>query len=298
LAPTRRDYTRVALAFLLVALYGSLVPFEVRAIPLHEAVSQFRAVLGARLTFASLSDWLANVLLFIPLGFLLMAAACADRPARVSCLVALMVVPGCALLSALVEFIQLYLPDRDSSLNDIVAESLGALIGTAGWLVLGPWLTTRARALWATVRLYGWAARLLPGYVALLAIIHLMPIDLSLSPWEISRKYQEGQISLYPFAGHPPGRAEALRICVWSLIYYLPLGLLLAQLPVRALRPGSGWLWALPAGWITAGMMELLQLFVVPRTAEVLEVLTGGPAVLAGWCLGLAFRPAERRELL
>jgi VanZ family protein len=292
LAPTRREYAWLALAFLLVALYGSLVPFEVVVIPWHEAARQFRDVLSAPLTFALHSDWAANVLLFIPLGFLLMAAACADRPKGVSCRVALAVVPGCTLLSAAIEFIQLYLPDRVSSLNDIVAESLGGLIGTVAWLGLGQWWTERLRSLWTTISLHGRAARLLPGYLALLALVHLMPIDLSLSPWEIWRKYDEGMISLYPFAGERPERGELIRISFWSLVYYLPLGLLLTQLPIRAWRPVLVWLWILVVGWVTAGTMELLQLFVVPRSAEVLEVLAGGPAVLAGWSLGVA------RELL
>ncbi|HBU29082.1 MAG TPA: hypothetical protein DEB56_05035, partial [Thiobacillus sp.] len=56
-----------ALAYSAFVLYGSLVPLEFRAIPWDEAVAQFAAMPFLRLGIGSRADWMANLLLFIPL---------------------------------------------------------------------------------------------------------------------------------------------------------------------------------------------------------------------------------------
>jgi len=65
------------------------------------------------------ADVLVNVLLFLPLGA---ALAAAGMPLRRAML-------GCALLSAGVEFAQLYIPGRDPSLGDIVFNTVGSGLG-------------------------------------------------------------------------------------------------------------------------------------------------------------------------
>src|SRR5262245_50399997 len=76
----RGQYAGLALLFLTIAVYGSLVPFHFRRLPFDEAVNLFRAVLAQPIAVQSRSDWIANILLFLPLGFLLMGAGCCDRP--------------------------------------------------------------------------------------------------------------------------------------------------------------------------------------------------------------------------
>jgi glycopeptide antibiotics resistance protein len=74
--------------------------------------------------------WLENVLLFLPFGFAL--AWWAKRrncPAMATWL--LLLAAGLA-LSFLVEFLQLYIPRRDSSWDDVLMNSLGSLAGC--WL--------------------------------------------------------------------------------------------------------------------------------------------------------------------
>jgi VanZ family protein len=69
-------------------------------------------------------DMIANVLLFLPLGFLFRASAASERARR----------PGTALVlgvvaSAAIEAVQLYLPGRFPSLVDIATNALGAWAG-------------------------------------------------------------------------------------------------------------------------------------------------------------------------
>lgn len=72
----------------------------------------------------------ANVVLFVPLGFLLVILF---RSARIGVMVAVM-------LSVSAELVQILLPDRLPSLRDVIANSAGAAIGA-----LLAWLFTRHR---------------------------------------------------------------------------------------------------------------------------------------------------------
>jgi glycopeptide antibiotics resistance protein len=85
-------------------------------------------------------DFLANVLLFLPVGALL------DREGRRRSIDARVAgvgaVAGAALLSATLEYAQAYVPVRDSSLVDVLANSLGAL---GGVLVVRSWGYLRTR---------------------------------------------------------------------------------------------------------------------------------------------------------
>lgn len=69
-----------------------------------------------------LIEWLSNVVMFVPIGFL---GALAVRPQRL-----LWVIPACALASTVIELVQqAALPDRTASVADIVANTLGGVIG-------------------------------------------------------------------------------------------------------------------------------------------------------------------------
>jgi len=54
----------------------------------------------------------------------------------------------CAALSAAIEFTQLWFPPRVSSLNDVLAETIGAVIGATTWVIAGQRLTDYARSVW------------------------------------------------------------------------------------------------------------------------------------------------------
>lgn len=147
-APAARHYAWLAAAFAAFALYGSLVPLEFRPLPWEEAQRRWQEVCSQPVRVESRSDWAANILLFIPLGFLGMAALCADRR-RTADWWAVPTAAVCSGFSCLLEFLQLYFPPRTSSLDDIVAESIGAVVGIVLWVAAGRRLTRGARAAWA-----------------------------------------------------------------------------------------------------------------------------------------------------
>jgi hypothetical protein len=99
---------------------------------------------------AALAELIQNLILFIPLGVSLTLAGV--RPSRV-------VAIG-ALLSFSVEFAQQYIPGRDPSLGDIVANTISTALGVLLVVAAPIWL-------WAPPRRSAWQARL----TALIAVL-------------------------------------------------------------------------------------------------------------------------------
>lgn len=286
-------YAVAASFFLALALYGSFVPFTYRALSWDEALIGWRKVHWHSMSLEGRSDFVANILLFIPLGYLFMGALCVDRHAAVGFPATLLVVPLLCGVAVAIEFTQLWFPPRTVSLNDIGAESSGAAVGVVGWLCLGRRITVWARATWTALGRREWAARVLPGYLAFLVLVHVMPLDLTISPVEIWHKYKEGRIILRPF-----GNANAVGLAVvatkqlWNVAYFAPVGFLLANV--------RGWRTASPArilfaGFLLAGGMEFLQLFVWTRYTDVTDVGIGALAVWVGW-LGARQLTARRSD--
>jgi glycopeptide antibiotics resistance protein len=109
-------------------------------VPLRHHLAAFRCWLDdcpaadAALQYL-LIDVVGNVLLFIPLGLTFAAASTrASRWARLAAATA-----SGALLSLLIEVVQLALPSRASDVDDVLFNTLGALLGAAvGVVVFGP----------------------------------------------------------------------------------------------------------------------------------------------------------------
>ncbi len=83
-----------ALVYTAFVIYGSLVPLEFRAMPWDEAVAKFGAIPFLKLGIGSRADWVANLLLFIPLTYLWMGALTAGGSRLRGGLATLALVPG------------------------------------------------------------------------------------------------------------------------------------------------------------------------------------------------------------
>jgi glycopeptide antibiotics resistance protein len=273
-------------AFLVVAVYGCLVPLHFRPLPLEEALDRYGEAMGAPLSVVSRSDWAANILLFMPMGFLLCGALAVDRPRGRAVLAALVAVPACACLSAAIEFTQLYFPPRVTSINDVAANTLGGLLGSLVWLGAGQYITHWARQVWGGRGDPGLAGRLLAGYLFVLALSHALPLDLTISPAELYHKYREGRVRVVPFAGVRRDLLDTALKALVNAAYFLPVGWLLARVPAVARRGRGAWPAVLGVGLLVAGGVELMQLLVWSRFADATDVVTGALAVLAGWWAG------------
>ncbi|MBN8760874.1 MAG: hypothetical protein ABS91_00970 [Thiobacillus sp. SCN 64-35] len=282
-----------ALAYTLFVVYGSLVPLKFQALPWDEAVARFAAIPFLNLGIGSRADWVANLLLFVPLSFLWMGVAARRGGSTRAVLAALLIVPAAIGLSVGIEFTQLFFPQRTVSQNDVFAETLGGLLGVAAWLLWGrafldwlrAWRETHARA--------ALAERLAWVYLAGVVVYNVLPLDLTLSAVELFHKWREGRVVLVPFAGLPAAPADALYEIATDVLIWAPLALLWRQDGTRsALR-----VWGMTLA--TAVLLEGMQLFVYSRVSDVTDILTGalGAAIgsLAGGWLG---RRESRRSTL
>ena len=124
---------RLLLVWLLCIIAGTLAPYDFGAAPTGQAGGLHVFATGAYeqdpMHFA------LNLLMFVPLGALLHHEA---RRRAVS-LPVVMLLAGTAglLISLAVEYAQAFLPSRDSSLFDVLANTTGALIGVTADLRWG-----------------------------------------------------------------------------------------------------------------------------------------------------------------
>ena len=279
---TAKQYAWITAGFVAFVIYGSLVPLTFQWVPWEKAWEKYVRVFSRPVAVEQRADWLANILLFIPLGFVAMGSRCVDRPGRVLGPI-LTILPSCTLLSAAVEFTQIWFPPRDTSLNDVVAETLGGVIGIGIWLAAGQRITDYVRQFWSKNATRSWSLQLIPGYLVLLVFIHGMPFDLTLSPSHLKKKYRDGMVLPIPFTVLGDEPLDLVKKAIINATWFLPAGLLIAGLPGWIAR-GRGAVWrVLGMGIVLAGTIETMQLFVLSRYCDTTDIITGSLAVLVGW---------------
>ena len=277
-AAERRLLPFVALGYLLFVVYGSLVPLDYHYHPWHEAWTQFAHIPYLSLGVAERADWVANIVLYVPLAFFFCAWT-GRRTARGW--PALSVFFVCAMVAVAVEFTQIYFPPRTVSLNDIVAEVIGSAIGIAIWWTAGE----RLARLWRVVEVGGPLAvrAALTLYLLAYLAISFFPYDFVVSWAELSAK----------LASHRDGWLIAPQSCVsgmrcaaklgYEVLAVVPLGVLVGMLSARG-RPGhlrAALLWGALLGFVT----ESVQLFIDSGSAQGISILTRMAGAGAGLLL-------------
>ncbi len=264
--PQRSPLLILALAYTAFAIYGSLVPLDFRPLPWDQAWTQFQQVPYLNLGIGSRADWVANILLFIPLAFLWLGALWHSNSA-IKLLSTTAVLIGAALLTTGIEFTQQFFPPRTVSLNDIIAETLGALIGIGLWWWRGPHI---ARWLEDFYRQHdGTAERLLWIYLVLLVGYNLLPLDLTISPEELHDKWREGKLILIPFTALPEGLITASYHLATDIVIWIPISLLLCLSGKRSSL--HAWAWTVGA----AIALEAAQLMVYSRVTDTTDIISG-----------------------
>lgn len=256
------------LGYMAFVIYGSLVPLDFQPRPLSEALNSFSAIRYLDLGIGSRADWVANILLFVPLSFLLLGVFWPRQGIGVRLLVSLLVWMLCLMLSIGIEFTQLFFPPRTVSQNDILAEGIGSSIGIIVWWWKGrafiEWINHwRARRGSANI-----ALRLLWVYLFLLFGYSLLPLDLTISPVEIYHKWREGKVILLPFGFHIKDSAQFTYNLLTDIALWIPVSFLWVMSGRKSRR--QAWVWAV----VTASILEGLQLLVYSRVTDITDVLT------------------------
>jgi VanZ family protein len=246
----------VLLALLMVGfiVYGSLYPFRFQPLPpglgLAEAVAR-----AWELRRPGRGDMAANLLLYAPLGLALALALMRLRPALAGGLALLL----CALLSATMEFAQLFAPNRVASGWDLVLNATGAAFGAAVGAVMAPRRAAEALA-WRPQLAEVFPALLLAAWLGYRLYPYVPALDLG--EWKASLK----PLLLAPFDPDP------LRTVRLALLWLVAARMLDAALP-----RGAGVL--APAALMLATLAAAVPLVGRILTAE--EIVAVAAAALA-----------------
>jgi len=267
---TRRFLLIMGFAYLVFVIYGSLVPLDFNYHSLSEAWLAFQNISYLKLGIASRADWVANILVFVPLAFIWTGILWRSSQVSSGILASLLVFIACVGLSVTIEFVQFFFPPRTVSLNDIIAEGIGAGSGILLWWLAGPEFVALFQR-WSSLKdQRSLSGRILFLYMIALFIYNLLPLDLTLSPVEIYHKWKQGRVNLLPFSYAFELPAQALYGLLTDLLIWVPVGFLWRLCSLRPMR--TIWLFVM----IAAGVLEFLQLFVFTRVTDITDIIMAG----------------------
>ena len=204
-----------ALAVTIFVITGSLVPFDLTwpggltlaSWPMQLRFTPWQLVSG--------TDVIVNVAVGAPLGFFLAGAVRSDG--RCSGTVAMLAATGmAAVLATTVELFQVLSAFRQSSWNDVLAQTAGAAAGAIGWMSIrpasGPVAAPPCRRA-GTLRLRGSNSQL---YLPIYLLVQFTTVD-AIRASELPTDHSRAQVILLPIgSGSSPrcswdGRAWAAR---------------------------------------------------------------------------------------
>jgi VanZ family protein len=272
-------------AYALLLVYGSLYPFVGWR---DLGVTPFAFVLAPLPRYVTAFDVVANLLAYMPLGFL---GVLATRPALRATPAIAAAVLGAALLSLGLESLQTFLPSRVASNLDLAANAAGALAGAIAGAALSRRLLRDAGLHELRNRLFLPGGRIDLGLVllGLWLVSQLNPETLLFGSGDL-----RGLLASPSGAHYPPDyfiRAEAavaganaLALSLYAAtlaernqpVRLMVVGLLTIALLVRALAfgvlfsPHDMLIWVTPGATfgVAAGTLGAIVLVALPRTAR------------------------------
>lgn len=279
------------LAYTAFVIYGSLVPLDFVPLSWGDAFERFKHIQRLNLGIGSRADWVANILLFIPLTFLWMAIFHQSNK-NFRYFVAFIILIFAIFLCISIEFTQLFFPQRTVSKNDIIAEISGGTLGILAWRIYGQYFNT-----WLT----HWAADKAPAgryeqvlylYIAILFGYNLLPLDLTNSPVEIYHKWVDGKVHIIPFfSSMENGLISFLYSIFIDIIIWAPVPFLWILSAKK--NPLQAFKWSA----FSALLLEFLQLFVYSRVSDSADLITAGAGITIGTFLAHQYCPTSKASI-
>lgn len=239
-------------------------------------------------------DWVANLLMLIPLGFVVTGALWPHRGRVRRWLAAGAALCCCVVFVVAVKYAQLFFPPRTVSLNYILAQSFGSLLGVALFALSWDGLSALPRQL-----ARGGRRPLVLAceiYTLALVLFFLFPFDLALSVGDL-----RGRAAVLPhllLAWPGTGRPAAVRIglVLAGTAATVPLGVLLALRSRRKSLLGIA-----AAGCVLMSAVTVLSLFVLSTAPSLAEIPYRTAGIVVGAVAARRFEgqdPARWRLML
>lgn len=284
--PTRGHYVVLAIMAAVFVFYASLIPVEYKPLAWETAVKRFSNIKYYKLGIDRRADVLANLVVIVPVTYLLMAAMTGLGWGWLRrSMTALITAAVATAFVVAIEFTQEWFPPRTISLNDIQAGLSGAAVGIILWLAVGDYLTyivkiaVSRRGSATALRQVLWM--ILAGIV----VYGMFPMDFTLSLATLAEKYKQGRLVVIPLLQGNDGLGKTLLIFLRDMVLFAPVGLL-AWRPWAMRKP---WRWHQSMLAITAlaVVFELMRIPVFTSHTSSVHVLG---RIAGGW-LGLAMVP-------
>ena len=282
--PTGVTFACLAVGCLAFAWYVSLLPFRLEFVPIGEALRDFIQKMSSWPSTVPRVNFLANALMFVPVGFGLYGAFQTDREHRFAggALVGSLVASVAGSLTA--EFLQEFAPGRVVASPDVVAQTLGAIAGIVLWLTVGPDVTHWIRETRRGTH-HDRVTRALVAYLAFWAFVNLAPFDITLNVERLGQRWRDGDIVLIPFTSNLAW-TRLIWDAVVTAVSAIPIGaLLLVGWQPRGERRSI--LSTLGVGILVLTALETTQIFIRSHGADMTDVVCGALGVLAGAATGL-----------
>lgn len=220
--PSRRFLAFGALLFIGFLFYGSQVTFTPAQVTADLALDRFMGRWSAPFEIQSRVDFSSNVLLMIPISFCLMGFFWRERSAIAMFVTAICILCLCFAISITVEFSQEFISVRSPAPSDVVAQTLGAICGVVLWVTLGA-------SAWQNMFGNDFGYRLTSGqklirvYLLFLVGYNLMPLDISVHPFDVYEKWKAGKIEVVPFSFEHRSIVEfsysyGTDVIIWSVL--------------------------------------------------------------------------------
>ncbi len=254
---TENNYIKLSIFYILIIIYGSLIPLDFKFLPIDQAINNFNNISWLKLSIHSRADWIANILLYIPSSFLLSSSLQSKfdtnfflRGIKIIIIFFIMMT-----IAVAIEFFQQFFPPRTVSLNDIFAEGIGILMGILVWLLFEEKINFAFRG----VRLKK------IDVDSFLFLYFFAYIGYALFPFDIVTSFTELEesLSFKKFSWIGQGSKGLIFETTWlglQLLLSVPIGLYLNILcKKRHLRSGV----ALFFGALINFLIEIAQIFMV-----------------------------------
>ncbi|WP_020146104.1 VanZ family protein [Thioalkalivibrio sp. ALJ15] len=277
------------------ALYLTLLPFEFGGMGLEEAWSLYRDMSLQGPGASGRAQFMANAMMFMPLGFFWMAWLTYGRSHLVWHLGALALVALLGLAAtATVEFLQIWLPYRYPAGADIAGNFLGAVVGALMW-----WGLRRPLLRWRG-QLAGpnrvTVPAVLIAYAILYVAIGLAPFDLVLSTAEWSQRLDSDTWGLWVAAGACTSGLRCISELGLTLVASVPVGILLAYGLGR--RPSANGAVLMTLAALLAILLEALNLATLSGIAEGRSAVLRGAGFVTGMLLYAYLSPPQLMQTL
>jgi glycopeptide antibiotics resistance protein len=271
-------------------VYGTTIPFNFvhdrRLVATHFARLTWNPFIAADTGGrVSISDFVSNILLFVPFGFFGVWGL--SRPRSLWARIAIVAALGLA-LTILVEAVQLLTVDRTSSVSDVFANASGALAGAIGAVLLSTFVDGFLRVVSAA----GIAA--VPSFFPLL-VATVVLLAGKLEPFDVTLDIGSVIPKMRGFFADPLQLGVPIDEGISILQHLLFTSTLVVWLGEINIGPAAAV--AALVGVVVAVGAEAAQLFIGSRMPGLWDAGIGIAGALAGIPIGVAFLKSKKSPL-